>query len=78
MHSPRNELSLAIIQEIDSAPNGQSDCYGFIWSPDMDEVYEEAAKKTEDFVFCPTIGSETKKGVTAETATPGNDLVAGA
>jgi len=42
------------------------DLYGHL----MPEVFDGAAKKTEDFVFCPAMGPETKKGVTAETATP--------
>jgi hypothetical protein len=67
MHLPRNKLSLAIIQEIDSASNDQTDSYGFIRSPDKDKVYEEAEKKTEDLIFCPAMGPETKKGVTTES-----------
>lgn len=61
MHLPRNELPLAIIQEIDSASNDQSDCYGFIWSPDMDEVFDGAAKRTEDFVFGLGTGSQQEE-----------------
>jgi integrase len=42
------------------------DLYGHL----MPEVHDGAAKKTEDFVFGPAMVPETKKGVTAETATP--------
>jgi integrase len=39
------------------------DLYGHL----MPEIHERAAEKTEDFVFCPVIGPENEKGVTADS-----------
>ena len=50
------------------------DLYGHL----MPEVFDGAAKRTEDFVFGLATGSEQQKGVTANAVTPRNDLVAGA